>query len=174
MGNGMMNMPNAGSPMLAPMSDPNFANGGVPMDMYGQRMPSQPGMQGGPGAQGGGNHALQDYQMQLMLLEQQNKKRLMMARQEQDSIGREPSMPGQPGMNPPGMSPSGSRTGTSPNPSEQMKRTPQIGGSPAPGDVMQGRGGSPAPMFMGGMSQDFGNPMLMRNGNDGMPGPGGH
>jgi hypothetical protein len=34
----------------------------------------------------GGNHALQDYQMQLMLLEQQNKKRLMMARQEQDNL----------------------------------------------------------------------------------------
>jgi hypothetical protein len=33
-----------------------------------------------------GNHALQDYQMQLMLLEQQNKRRLMMARQEQDNI----------------------------------------------------------------------------------------
>jgi hypothetical protein len=33
-----------------------------------------------------GNHALQDYQMQLMLLEQQNKKRLMMARQEQDNM----------------------------------------------------------------------------------------
>jgi hypothetical protein len=32
------------------------------------------------------NHALQDYQMQLMLLEQQNKKRLMMARQEQDVL----------------------------------------------------------------------------------------
>jgi hypothetical protein len=31
-----------------------------------------------------GNHALQDYQMQLMLLEQQNKKRLLMARQGQD------------------------------------------------------------------------------------------
>jgi hypothetical protein len=30
-------------------------------------------------------HALQDYQMQLMLLEQQNKKRQMMARQEQDN-----------------------------------------------------------------------------------------
>jgi hypothetical protein len=30
-----------------------------------------------------GNHALQDYQLQLMLLEQQNKKRLLMARQEQ-------------------------------------------------------------------------------------------
>ncbi|PMD36890.1 hypothetical protein L207DRAFT_586577 [Hyaloscypha variabilis F] len=33
-----------------------------------------------------GGHALQDYQMQLMLLEQQNKKRLCWARQEQDSI----------------------------------------------------------------------------------------
>lgn len=33
-----------------------------------------------------GNHALQDYQMQLMLLEQQNKKRLLMARQERDNI----------------------------------------------------------------------------------------
>jgi hypothetical protein len=32
------------------------------------------------------NHALQDYQMQLMLLEQQNKKRLLMARQEQDTV----------------------------------------------------------------------------------------
>src|SRR6266536_2637302 len=34
---------------------------------------------------GTGNYALQDHQMRLMLLEQQNKKRLMMARQEQDS-----------------------------------------------------------------------------------------
>lgn len=32
----------------------------------------------------GGNHALQKYQMELMLLEQQNKKRLLMARQEQE------------------------------------------------------------------------------------------
>ena len=32
-----------------------------------------------------GNHALQDYQMQLMLLEQQNKKRLLAARQEQET-----------------------------------------------------------------------------------------
>jgi hypothetical protein len=32
------------------------------------------------------NHALQDYQMQLMLLEQQNKNRLLMARQEQDNM----------------------------------------------------------------------------------------
>ena len=37
------------------------------------------------------NHALQDYQMQLMLLEQQNKKRLLMARQELDEeVARAP------------------------------------------------------------------------------------
>lgn len=35
-----------------------------------------------------GNQALQDYQRQLMLLEQQNKKRLLMARQEQDAFQR--------------------------------------------------------------------------------------
>jgi RNA recognition motif-containing protein len=35
-----------------------------------------------------GNHGLQDYQMQMMLLEQQNKKRLMMARQEAPVLGR--------------------------------------------------------------------------------------
>ncbi len=33
-----------------------------------------------------GNHALQDHQMGLMLLEQQNKKRLLMARQDQDAL----------------------------------------------------------------------------------------
>jgi hypothetical protein len=37
-------------------------------------------------AQPQSNHALQDYQMQLMLLEQQNKKRILMARQEQDAM----------------------------------------------------------------------------------------
>ena len=34
-----------------------------------------------------GDRALQDYQMQLMLLEQQSKKRLLMARQEHNAIG---------------------------------------------------------------------------------------
>ena len=33
-----------------------------------------------------GNHAAQDYQMQLMLLEQQNKKRMLLARQEQERL----------------------------------------------------------------------------------------
>lgn len=55
--------------------------------------PAPPGAMRGPGGPnatqqaGGSNHALQDYQMQLMLLEQQNKKRLMMERQEQDASG---------------------------------------------------------------------------------------
>jgi hypothetical protein len=39
-----------------------------------------------PATAGLGSQALQDYQMQLMLLEQQNKRRLMMAREEQDQI----------------------------------------------------------------------------------------
>lgn len=46
-----------------------------------------------------GNHALQDYQMQLMLLEQQNKKRLLMARQEQDATRTPPPPPPPPGGN---------------------------------------------------------------------------
>lgn len=76
-------------------------------------MAGQQPMQGNGGQSG--NHALQDYQMQLMLLEQQNKKRLMMARQEQHE--NNPNGAGQmQGVNmPSGMSP-GSRTGTSPNP----------------------------------------------------------
>ncbi|KAL9625429.1 MAG: hypothetical protein Q9160_000492 [Pyrenula sp. 1 TL-2023] len=109
---------------------------------------------------GGGNHALQDYQMQLMLLEQQNKKRLLMARQEQEGSIRPDA---QPGMQPPGMSPTNSRNGPSPNPSDQMKRgTPQIGqntlpGSPAPGELAQNRG-SPAAAgmnFPGGMPPEL-------------------
>ena len=47
------------------------------------------GIRPGPGggqAGRGSNHALMDHQIQLLLLEQQNKKRLMMARQEQDTI----------------------------------------------------------------------------------------
>ena len=179
MSNGMMNagaMANQGSPMMQPMGDGQFM---PPMGMEyiansqlrGQAMP------GGVGQQGNGNHALQDYQMQLMLLEQQNKKRLMMARQEQDSMTRTdgPQIPGQPGMQPPGMSPSGSRTGNSPNPSEQMKRgTPQIGGlngSPGP-DGMQGRASPGAMNFPNGMGAEFNGTLFMKGMNEGMV-PGG-
>src|ERR1700733_592056 len=90
MQNGMMNpnvMGNQGSPMMQNMSDGQFM-GSMPMgDIYGTRMGANGAMQG-PGGATGGNHALQDYQMQLMLLEQQNKKRLLMSRQEQHSISR--------------------------------------------------------------------------------------
>ncbi|KAI1079745.1 hypothetical protein F5B20DRAFT_590252 [Whalleya microplaca] len=127
------------------------------------------GMRPGPGgnqAAGGSNHALQDYQMQLMLLEQQNKKRLMMARQEQDSMGSMPrdgagpGGPGGPGPNGqpfPDTSPQGARSGASPNPAEQMKRgTPQM--NPA---------GIPSPLPEGAQSRGSPNPMsFMPNGID--------
>ncbi|RAH49482.1 putative cAMP-dependent protein kinase pathway protein (Som1) [Aspergillus brunneoviolaceus CBS 621.78] len=134
-----------------------------------------------PGGQPG-NHALQDYQMQLMLLEQQNKRRLMMARQEQDSMARpdgQPPLPGQPGLQP-GTSPQGSRAGTSPNPNDQMKRgtpkMPQTGlpGSPSAGDAMaQGRG-SPASMNFGNqIPPEMAGQFFVKGIPDGMTGPNG-
>ncbi|KAF2820239.1 hypothetical protein CC86DRAFT_305239 [Ophiobolus disseminans] len=101
------------------------------------------------GAPPQGNHALQDYQMQLMLLEQQNKKRLLMARQEQDNMSG-PQHQGAVGAQafPAGMSPQGGRPGPSPNPEHQkMRGTPKLGQmptSPLPEGAMQQRG-SPAP-----------------------------
>ena len=141
-------MPNQGSPMMqagmevgAGMSDLYGANAGQ-MRM-GQMQPN--------GA--GGNHALQDYQMQLMLLEQQNKKRLLMARQEQEQRPDGSVMVGQPGFAP-GMSPQGSRSGPSPNPNDQMKRgTPKMGQTGLPG--------SGSPMPDGGMPQARGSPAAM-------------
>ncbi|PSK35025.1 Adhesion defective protein 2 [Elsinoe australis] len=145
------------------------------MDSNGQKgMPNPQGLpQGSPALDGNGeffnannirslqqsgapnnnsNHALQDYQMQLMLLEQQNKKRLLMARQEQDATvanGTGGAMPGQQAFGAPAMSPSNSRTGPSPNPEDMKRGTPKMapGGMPQPGmEGMQGRG-SPAPGF---------------------------
>jgi hypothetical protein len=107
----------------------------------------------GAGAPQGGNHALQDYQMQLMLLEQQNKKRLLMARQEQDNQSGHPQQGviGAPGFGA-AMSPQGSRAGgPSPNPADQMKRgTPKLvqqplPNSPMPEGMMPQQRGSPAP-----------------------------
>ncbi|EHY54496.1 hypothetical protein HRR83_004382 [Exophiala dermatitidis] len=171
MANGMMNMGNAGSPMMQGIN-PQFSDS-MQMEMYNQRMAGQQ-MQGTPGGGQSGNHALQDYQMQLMLLEQQNKKRLMMARQEQDNAVNRDGGP-LVGMQPAGMSPSNSRTGTSPNPADQMKRTPQMGGmpgSPSAAEAMAGR--SPAPMnFMNGMPASDFNPAMFMKENQGMVGPGG-
>ena len=168
-------MPQAMNGQGAPMMQPGMDG----MEFYGnQGMRPQMAQNGG---QGSSNHALQDYQMQLMLLEQQNKKRLLMARQEQDSNMRPdqaPGMPGQPGFAQ-NMSPSGSRNGPSPNPSEQMKRgTPKMGqvplpgGSPMPDGSMPHGRGSPGPMnFSNGMNMEM---MQAMKGVDGMPvGPNG-
>jgi hypothetical protein len=77
-----------------------------------------------------GSHSLMEYQGQLMLLEQQNKKRLLSARNETGNRGDEPAtgplngqinqqqgqglQPGQPQLQGTNMSPSNSRTGPSP------------------------------------------------------------
>ncbi|KAJ6264376.1 Transcriptional activator [Drechslerella dactyloides] len=144
-------MPNAQLPGVsaahgAPMVHQTSADGGPSLnDFY------NGGGMGRGGINPTGNHALQDYQMQLMLLEQQNKKRLMMARAEQDQIhmrGNEPrpdgSVPYQ------SLSPSGPRAAPSPQPSADIKRgTPKMGAQPGPGSPlpdgnMQIQRGSPA------------------------------
>ena len=184
MPNGLMNpgvMPNQGD-IMPPMPDGQGLLMGEYYNNNGQMPPVRPGMQT-PGGQNG-NHALQDYQMQLMMLEQQNKRRLIMARQEQDTMARadgQPGIPGQPGL-PPGTSPQDSRSGASPNPGEQMKRgtpkMPQTGlpGSPSAADGMAPGRGSPASMgFNGQMPPDMANPQFfhMKNMPEGMVAPNG-
>ncbi|ORY15705.1 hypothetical protein BCR34DRAFT_584878 [Clohesyomyces aquaticus] len=155
-----------GSPMTQPGLDGQDA-------IFSGNVPRPGGMPAGPGAPGQpqGNHALQDYQMQLMLLEQQNKKRLLMARQEQDNMsGPQHGQPpvGAPGF-PPSMSPQGSRAGPSPNPNDQMKRgTPKLPGSPMPDPSMQQNRNSPAPnmdfqQMPPGFPPQFYNPQLQQN-----------
>ena len=127
-----------------------------------------------PNPQGG---ALADYQMQLMLLEQQNKRRLLMARQEQEGVSGPPGGNPQPVMQgqmpfppPPGMSPR--RTaGQSPSPHDGLKRNhSQMTQSPRP-DNMVSRG-SPVPgMFDPSQNPQMGaQPQFLMNGA--MKGPG--
>ncbi|KAK4555924.1 hypothetical protein LTR86_007144 [Recurvomyces mirabilis] len=162
----------AGSPMN-PGMDPNnneffqAANGRGPGSMPPNMMPGGPNAAAvaGQNANGSGNHALQDYQMQLMLLEQQNKKRLLMARQEQDSMAN-PGMPGGGGQFPGGMSPGSQARGGDPSPNAGDVRhgTPKMskGMSPNSGD-MAGRG-SPQPGMMPGMGNDQMRHMMAPNG----------
>jgi hypothetical protein len=162
------NGPQNGSPMI-PQNSEGGPGTNVMGEMFsgGQQGAAMQAMRGqaGPSTQGG-NHALQDYQMQLMLLEQQNKKRLLMARQEQDSINRPMAADQASGQFAQGMSPQGARPGPSPNPSQQNRGTPTmkqqtgVPGSPAP-DGMPQRG-SPAAMGFGGgdMAQ---NPQFYHN-----------
>ncbi|KAH8167451.1 hypothetical protein CIB48_g791 [Xylaria polymorpha] len=168
-----------GSPMIAQGPDNTAAIGAFYPEMG-------PGMRPGPGAaQGSGsNHALQDYQMQLMLLEQQNKKRLMMARQEQDNIGgmprdgSGPNGPGGPG-GPPGPNgqpfqdtpPQGVRPGASPNPNDQMKRgTPQMNPAGIPSPLQEGAQSRGSPNGMSFMPNGMVDPNMQQNFFKGMGG----
>jgi hypothetical protein len=113
----------------------------------------------------GGSHSLSDYQNQLKVLEQQNKKRLHNARQETNGRIDEPGsgplngqfqhqgqlQPGQQALQGTSMSPSNSRTGPSPQISNlelQQRKPGQKGGSgaasPEADAVTQIRGHSPA------------------------------
>ena len=183
-----------GSPMVP--QGPDGANLGAFYNA-GEMAPGnmRPGPNNGQAA-GGNNHALQDYQMQLMLLEQQNKKRLMMARQEQDmsTMPRDgPGGPGGPAGAPPGpnggpafqgTSPPGGRPGASPNPADQMKRVnqqmanPANMGSPLPADGAAARNSpSNAMSFMGNLEPSQAQFMNMVNPgqiNGGMRPPGPH
>lgn len=121
---------NRGSPMMTQGQQ----DGGNMAGFYNHGDVGPNGMRSGPGGQPGtgANGALHDYQMQLMLLEQQNKRRLMMARQEHDNTIPRPEgsqvHPGSApnGQNFPGTSPQGARAVSSPNPGDQSKRTPHI------------------------------------------------
>ncbi|KAI8667481.1 LisH domain-containing protein [Fusarium sp. Ph1] len=168
-GNKMPNAPQGqGSPMMAQGPDGTALNAFYNPGEMGGPGGMRPGPNG-PQTAGGSNHALQDYQMQLMLLEQQNKKRLMMARQEQDTIGNgmpREGGPGQPGGPPgpngqfPDTSPQAMRAGASPNPAEQMKRgTPQMNNS-----------GIPSPVPEGGQSRGSPNPAMNFMNNHVEPG----
>lgn len=83
-----------------------------------------------------GNHALQDYQMQLMLLEQQNKKRLMAARQEHDQLATHGDA-NRPGSFHQSMSPN-SRPAPSPGPGGKpnMTGTPKMANQVGPGSPL--------------------------------------
>lgn len=160
-------MPNQGGP--ANQGSPMMTQGGdvgAIANYYNASDPVANGMRNGPGGgapnTGGGNHALQDYQMQLMLLEQQNKKRLMMARQEQENIAPRGEGGAPIGVGPNGQpfqgqgtSPQGGRSVNSPNPGDQMKRgTPHMNNAGMPSPIPEGQSrGSP-----GGGGMNFNMP----------------
>lgn len=132
-------MSDGGSPMMTSGMDLGAAENFFTNPAAAQQMRNGGMLPNGAPNGTGGNHALQDYQMQLMLLEQQNKKRLLMARQEQDITRPEgqPGIPGQAGFGGTGMSPQGSRGGPSPQPGDQVRRgTPKIGQPGMPGSPM--------------------------------------
>ncbi|KAK6522525.1 hypothetical protein TWF281_001968 [Arthrobotrys megalospora] len=165
----------------APMVHQTSADGGQGINEY------YNGGMGRGGMNATGNHALQDYQMQLMLLEQQNKKRLMMARAEQEQIhmrGNEPRPDGSVPFQSQSVSPSGTRAAPSPQPSADIKRgTPKMGAQPGPGSPLpsdsniQIQRGSPAASIAAFNGQPtIQNAAMMRppSSHPGFPGVGPH
>ena len=109
-----------GSPMSQSMDGPTSEFYAATQQTRMPQMPNNAAQAAGAQGGNGGNHALQDYQMQLMLLEQQNKKRLLMARQEQDSMAHPGAAPN--GQFPAGASPQGPQRGNpSPNPGDMQR-----------------------------------------------------
>jgi hypothetical protein len=103
-------------------------NHGSPMNQQGRDDHQEMFTGNPPPGQTQGIHALQDYQLQLMMLEQQ-KKRLLMAQQEQgDTSGpHAQGAVGGPAGFPPSMSPQGSRAIPLPSHTDQIKRgTPKM------------------------------------------------
>lgn len=152
-----------GSPMPQAMDGMMFDGGANGMMRGPTMVPNQQvaaaaaamGNQGGQNGSGG-SHALQDYQMQLMLLEQQNKRRLMMARQEQDGMSSHTGVPASNGQFAPNLSPG--QANPSPNPNDMQRGTPKMNNGPSPNGNLAGRG-SPAP----GGQFDPNMPPVMRN-----------
>lgn len=138
-------------------ASPLLAADGAPIDMS---MMGNGQMRNSNGNQGG---ALADYQMQLMLLEQQNKKRLMMARQEQEH----PPFPGNSPHGRNGQSnaayaqraPSNTFVG-SPMPDGTIRNSPAPPFNPGPGDM---NGQFPSQMRVGDAAMG-GNPMMRNPG----------
>ena len=147
--------PGQASPMMHQVSDGQAMND-MNMSEYYAGNASAVRMPGpGPGSVNATGRELQDYQMQLMILEQQNKRRLILARQENDGVVRaDPNALNAQQGGFQGMSPQGPRPAPSPNPQEQMnkrgspKMNNQVGmpGSPLPDGGMPKTRGSPAAM----------------------------
>lgn len=177
MGKGMPTpngVPGQGSPMMQQVSDgPAMAS--VNMGEYYAGSAGNVRMQGpGPNAANPGNHDLQDYQLQLMLLEQQNKRRLLQARQDGSELQRpdQAALGGRQTFHQ-GMSPQGSRSGPSPTPQDQPKReTPQMShaglpGSPLPdGSMPQSRASPTAMGLHPGQVQPGMAPQFIQEMND--------
>jgi hypothetical protein len=187
-----------GNPMMPPGPDGQRVTVGDLSEYYGTSHPTMPtnGIQG-PNQS---NHALADYQMQLMVLEQQNKRRLLRARAEQDNLSQGGNRPFEQGPNMAGMC-SNVRAAPSPGPPGDKQRTPKLGSAVGPGsplpdaqiqqNAIQNRS-SPAAMNYSGPPQDgnlfynpvggvkgmdmvtAGSPGVMPNGPPGMRPPSSH